>query len=315
MKAVLLAAGRGQRLRPITNSIPKPMMPIAGKPFLEYVIDDITNIGFDDICIVIGHHGNQIKDYFGDGRKFNVQIQYVIQKEFKGTADATNCAKEFVNEDKFLLYLSDTIIPNIDLCLKNMLKNDSEIDILSAKIPHDEITSAGAIELNDGYVQKISEKPSQTSSNLVWAGVALFKSNFIFKIIENLESSFTGEYEITEAMNLAITHNKKIRNHLCDRYIDSGTVDGLIEATKFILGQKYTQSSHSYAKSDVVLVEPFYIGKNCLIGNNVEIGPFASIGNNVKIGDNVKLKEAIILDGANVLPNQNIYKTIRSKEN
>ncbi|MGI0009833.1 MAG: sugar phosphate nucleotidyltransferase, partial [Nitrosopumilaceae archaeon] len=144
MKAVLLAAGVGQRLRPITNSIPKQMISIGGKPLLEYIINDITSLGFDKICIVIGHHGNQIKNYFGEGRRFNATIEYVTQQEYKGTADATNYARKFVGKDKFLLYLSDTIIPKrLHEHVQYMLTEDSEANILSAKVSLEKMVRAG----------------------------------------------------------------------------------------------------------------------------------------------------------------------------
>jgi glucose-1-phosphate thymidylyltransferase len=310
MKAVLLAAGKGERLQPLTNKISKQMITIAGKPFLEYVINDIVRLGFDDICIVIGHLGNQIQDYFKDGRKFNAKIRYVTQKEFKGTADATNYAREFVGSDKFLLYLTDTLIPGLENYLKNMLNQDPEIEILSAKIDDSEISSAGNIELDGDYVKEISEKPKHSKSNLAWAGIALFKSNLIFKIIENLKPSFRGEYEITDAMNQVLQNNKKIKNHICERYIDSGTPKGLIEATKFILSNN--NLTQNFSKSQVSTIEPIYVGKNCVIGEGSNIGPFVSIGNNVTIGRSVTIEESLILDESNIESNQNIKKSIIS---
>ena len=167
MKAVLLAAGKGIRLRPITDKIPKQMIKIAGKPLLEYIINDLVSCGFDKICIVIGHHGDQIKEYFLDGKKFNAKIQYVEQRKFKGTADATRHTKKFVNNESFLLYLSDTMIPNFDDILKNLLKSNEDVEILSTKILHSQLQKVGNIQINDkNYVTKIIEKPSKGTGNL-----------------------------------------------------------------------------------------------------------------------------------------------------
>jgi len=194
-----------------------------------------------------------------------------------------------------------------------MLDDSSEISILSANIPINEIANAGNIESNNGYVTKIREKSVHMASNLAWAGVAIFKSNFIFKIIENLSSSFRGEYEITEAMNLVLDQNKIIKNHVCDRYMDSGTVNGLIEAAKFILTNK-----HSFCNSDCMKLAksfrtPVHIGKNCTIGKNVVIGPFVSIADNVTIGDNTNISNAIILENTIIDKNQNINRAIINK--
>lgn len=315
MKAVLLAAGVGQRLRPLTNSTPKPMLSIGGKPFLEYIINDITNLGFDKICIVIGHHGNQIKNYFEEGRRFNATIEYVTQQEYQGTANATNYARKFVGSDKFLLYLSDTIIPKgLHEHAQCMLTEDSEASILSAKISLDKIANAGNIEVDDGYVKNIVEKSSTSKSDLAWAGVALFRSNFIFQIIEKLTSSLRGEYEITDAMNLMLANNKIIKNHICNGYIDAGTPHGLIEATKFILTNRYQPDRNNAELTKFGIVEPVYIGKQCSIGKNVKIGPFVSIGNNVIIKDNVELKETLVLDDSIISRNQSIEKSIVTKD-
>lgn len=315
MKAVLLAAGLGQRLKPITNSIPKPMIPIAGKPFLEYVINDIVNTGFDEICLVIGYHGDQIKNYFGNGSKFGVKIQYILQSAYRGTADATNYARKFVGEDKFLLYLSDTIIPNgLEVHIKDMLKEESEVSILSAKISLHEIAGAGNIEVNEDNVIKITEKLHDSTSDLAWAGVAIFKSNFIFNILEKLEMSARGEYEITDAMNVMLGYNKIIKNHICQKYIDSGTVNGLIDAAKFILSKKYTKHCIEKNFSHCTIGEPFYIGKNCVIDDDVVIGPFVSVGDNVSIGHNVKIQQSIILDETKISSNQTIINSLVNNE-
>lgn len=315
MKAVLLAAGVGQRLRPVTNLIPKQMIGIGGKPLLEYIINDIISLGFDKICIVIGHHGDQIKNYFDEVRRFNVTIEYVTQQEYKGTADATNYARKFVGKDKFLLYLSDTIIPKgLHEHVQCMLTEDSEANILSAKVSLDKIANAGNIEDENGYVKKIVEKSSTSKSDLAWAGVALFRSNSIFQIIEKLTSSLRGEYEITDAMNLMLANNELIKNHICDEYIDAGTPDGLIEATKFILTNRCQPNRNNAELTKFEIIEPVYIGKQCSIGNNVKIGPFVSIGNNVTIEDNVELKETLVLDDSNISRNQNIVKSIVTKD-
>jgi len=233
MKAVLLAAGKGERLRPITLETSKQMIKIAGKPFLEYIINDLKKSGFDEICIVTGYLGNQIKDYFKDGSNFDVKIEYVTQEEQKGTAHALQCAKSFVGNDPFLVYLSDTIIPNVDDYIKKMIDDKCEISILSSEI-ESETANIGNIKIKDNFVTEITEKSGQSDSKLAWAGVAFFKNNSIFEILEDQKPSHTGEYEITESLNLALQKNHKVRNHTCHRFIDCGTPKGLEETSKYI---------------------------------------------------------------------------------
>ena len=314
MKAVLLAAGKGLRLQPITNKIAKPMIPIAGKPFLEYVITDLVESGFRDICIVIGYLGNQIQDYFQDGKQWGIKIEYVIQTEFKGTADATRYARDFVGNDKFLLYMSDTIIPyDLKTYLKNMINDTSDVSILSGNTPSYQIGKVGNVEVDGEYVKKLSEKSSDSASNLAWAGLALFSDGLIFKIIDDLNPSARGEYEITDAMNSMLYYNKKIRNHFCDEYIDSGTPDGLLDSVKFILSSRYTNKSFRiFDKNLTSIIEPVYIGANCNLGKNCVIGPYVSIGNNVEIKDDVKIEESIVFDKSMIESGQHVVRSIVS---
>ena len=231
MKAIILAAGIGKRLRPITNSIPKPMIKIYDKPILEYIVNDLVNFGFDEICIVIGYNGNQIKKYFGSGDKFNAKISYVIQKEYKGTAYAVMCAKDFVGYDKFLLHLGDAINPDaLKEHVNDMLGGESDIDIISTKIDVSKAKYVGNIKTSGDYIVKITEKSPQSTSNLSWAGVALFKDNRIFKKISELNPSNTGEYEITEAINNTLSEGTVVKNHICKKSIDVGTPKGVKKA-------------------------------------------------------------------------------------
>lgn len=314
MKAVLLAAGKGLRLQPITNKISKPMIEIAGKPFLEYIITDLVESGFGDICIVIGYLGNQIRDYFQDGKRWGARIEYVTQKEFNGTADATRYARNFVGNDKFLLYMSDTIIPHdIRTHLKNMTTDDSDVSILSGNTPPYQIGKVGNVEIDGDYVKKLSEKSSESKSSLAWAGLALFKDGLIFQIIDNLEPSPRGEYEITDAMNAVLSYDKKIRSHFCAEYIDSGTPDGLLDSVKFILSSRYdNKNSQALDKNLVSIIEPVYMGENCKMGKNCVIGPYVSIGNDVEIKDGVKIEESIVFDKSMIESGQHIKRSIIS---
>lgn len=312
MKEVLLDAGQGNRLFPLTEKTSKLMIKIAGRPLLEWLIRDLVQCGVNEICLVIGHYGNQIKEYFRDGRNFQTKISYVEQKEFLGTANALECAKGFVGNEPFLVYLSDTIIPDLKIHLENMIADSSEISILSGMVSESEIQSVGNIQLDGDYVSKISEKSKNSQSNLAWAGVATFKSGYIFDIIEKLNPSSWGEFEITDAMNNALALNKKIKNHLCEKFVDFGTPEGLLEGTKLILENEGSTAKIS-EKTDVSIIQPSYIGKNCKVGQNVKIGPFVSIGENVSIGNNVTISNSLILDNSEIEPNNKIMKKITAK--
>ena len=310
MKVVLLAAGLGTRLEPITSSIPKPMIMIAGKPIIEHIIIDLKKYGFSDFCIVVGHLGNKIKHHFDDGTAFDIHISYVEQENFLGTASATKLAENFVNGDSFLLYLADTIIPkNLENYLHNMINSNFETSILSSQTDQSKIGTIGNVEVENNHVLKITEKPIISKSNLSWAGIAFFKDDYIFKMIENLQPSQRGEFEITEAMNLILNNNRKIGNLICERYIDAGTISGILDLNEIILNQNNV-SYVNETNNKVKIKNPVYVGKNFCVGKNVELGPFVSIGDHVCIGDNVKLEHTLVLDNSNITSNQNISKSV-----
>ena len=315
MKVVLLAAGLGKRLEPMTSSIPKPMIMISGKPILEHIIVDLKKSGFTDFCIVIGYLGDKIKSHFGDGTSLGIHISYVEQENFSGTASATKLAENFVHDDSFLLYLADTIIPkNLENHLQNMIDSDFEICILSSETDQLKIGNVGNIEVKADYVLKITEKSIISKSNLSWAGIAFFKNNYIFKIIENLQPSQRGEFEITEAMNLILIHNRKIGNFTCKKYVDAGTISGILDLNEIILNQDNVFHADKI-NNEIKIKNPIYVGKNCHVGKNVELGPFVSIGDDVCIGDNVKLEHTIVLDNSNIRSNEIISRSVIDSKN
>ena len=312
MKVVLLSAGLGVRLSPITDSVPKQMISICGKPIIEYVIEQLIDAEFDEFCIVLGKNGHLIKNYLNDGKKYNVNIQYVYQKNEKGTADATLFAKDFVKNDPFFLYLSDTIIPN-DFAdtVKQMLSSEYPINLISSKIDMADSKNTGNLIVKKNEVINISEKPKSKNTNLAWAGVSFFKNNDIFDYIENLKKSHTTEYEITTAMENTLIDNNHIGNFLSKEFIDYGTISGLLKSLKFIFDNKNFKNSEFESNN---LSKPlFYIGNNCVISNNVQIDSYTSIGDNVTIGNDVHISNSIILDNVKISDNQYIVNSVISK--
>lgn len=305
MKAVLLAAGKGSRLYPITKDISKQMIKISGKPILEYIIVDLVNSGFNDICIVIAEKELEIKKYFKDGKKFGARIVYKIQKRPLGSADATRYAKEFVGKDRFLLYLSDTIIPyGFDRCIAKMLKEKSDLILMTAKVQGGKRKEIGMLETDGKIIKKINEKVENPSSNIAWAGVALFNSDFVFDVIKSLKPSKRQEYDLTDAINMCI-NNKKAVHFECKKFLDSGTFNGLLETSNFILKNQFLKKPINNIK-----LKHVFVGENCRIGSNCVIGPYVSIGDNVVIGDNVEIKKSLVIDESNIQSNQKIIDKV-----
>ena len=311
MKIVLLAAGLGTRLSPITDTLPKQMIPICGKPLIEYIIEQLVDANFNDFCFVLGKNGHIIKNFLKDGKNYGVNIQYVNQDTERGTANATFAAKDFVKNDPFFLYLSDTlVVDKFTDITKQMISSEDSMNILSSKISLEESKHTGNLTISGNKVTKILEKPKFENTNFAWAGVSFFKDNAIFDYIQNLKKSHTTEYEITNAMEKALLDQKQITNFLCKKFIDYGTISGLLKASKFIFKNYKFANTKNVEK--ILKKHSFYIGNNCNLSNSVKIDPFTSIGDNVIIGNNVYISNSIILDNVTILDNQQIMNSIVS---
>lgn len=322
MKAVILTAGKGKRLMPITSSRPKPMIPLAGKPLLEYTILGLKNAGISEILLIVGYKEEDIREYFGDGQdKFNVSIEYISQEKQLGTGHAVSYAKDFVKDTPFLLMYGDLITdPKIfkDILEKfNETKIDGLITLLKVNNPQD----YGIITLNsDDFVEKIIEKPSPELNlgNLANAGIYIFNP-MIFKAIEKTEKSIRGEYEFTDSMEILINQlNGKILGYIIKDYFwsDIGLPWQLFGANSFVLdrierkilgdveenvqifGNVYI-GKNTNVKSGSYIQGPCYIGENTLIGPNAFIRPYTSVGDNCHIGIS-EVKNSLIFSKSNV---------------
>lgn len=307
MKAVILAAGKGKRLRPITATRPKPLIPIAGKPLLEHSILGLIDAGIEELLLVVGYKEEMIKAYFGrDKEKFDVKINYITQEEYLGTAHATGYAKDFVKDDDFLLMYGDLLVDSKTFKeLINEFKTtpcEGLISLIEVNKPE----NYGIISVDsNGFVEKITEKPSPDLNlgNLANAGIYLFKSN-IFKTIQKTEKSIRGEYELTDSMEILINemdgkiYGYNIKNFYwndiglpwqlleANKYIldkQKGKILGKVEKNAIISGEIYIGKG-AIIKSGTYIQGPCYIGNNCLIGPNAFIRPYTSIGDNCHIG-------------------------------
>ncbi|MHA1671528.1 MAG: bifunctional sugar-1-phosphate nucleotidylyltransferase/acetyltransferase [Promethearchaeota archaeon] len=317
MKAVILAAGKGKRLRPITASRPKPMIPLAGKPLLEHTILGLKNAGIDHVLIITGYKEEAIKDYFKDGiNTIGVKISYITQTKHLGTAHATNYAQNFVKNDNFLLMYGDLLVEEQvfkdAIALFNTHDLDGVISLIRVENPQD----FGIISLDSQLnVKNITEKPdpSMTLGNLANAGIYVFKSS-IFNAIEKTQKSIRGELEFTDSMQILINDlNGKIKGYIINNlfWSDIGLPWQLLDANKYLLDQlKPSINGHiennvsisgtiylgktSTIKAGTTIIGPCYIGENTLVGPNAFIRPYSFISNNCHIGMS-EIKNSIIL--------------------
>ncbi|NVM34089.1 MAG: NTP transferase domain-containing protein [Candidatus Lokiarchaeota archaeon] len=322
MKAVILAAGEGKRLRPITSSQPKPMIPLLGKPILEHIILGLKNIGINHILIIIGYKQEIIKEWFEKTAiYFNIKIDYIIQEEYLGTAHAAGYAKDFIKDEAFLMMYGDIFVDTeIFKALFQKYKQDKIDGIITLK-KVDNPQEYGIITLNSkGLVEKIIEKPNleQKAGNLANAGIFIFNHS-IFKAIEKTPKSIRNEYEFTDSMQILINElNGKILGFPINDYFwnDIGLPWQLFETSHFLLdklkkeingnveenvkiqGEVYIGKGTNI-KSGSYIQGPCFIGENNLIGPNAFIRPYTSIENNCHIGMS-EVKNSLIFSDTSI---------------
>ena len=299
MKGILLHGGHGTRLRPLTHTGPKQLIPIANKPMSQYCIESMRDAGVTDIAIIIGGIGsNKVREYYGNGEKFNVKITYVTQDEPLGISHAINLCRSFIGDDKFLVFLGDNIIQkNISDFTNEFLKSTDDASILLCEV--DNPSRFGIADIHEGKITKIMEKPKDPPTNFAVTGI-YFLTPKIFDIIDNLKPSWRNELEITDALQVLLSQNNKISYHIItDYWKDTGTPEDIINANRAILENKtsyfHGEKSDSVSLTGIVLIGrgtkilgdsqiigPTIIGENCIL-DNVCIGPNSSIGNNSQI--------------------------------
>ncbi|MFX1389336.1 MAG: bifunctional sugar-1-phosphate nucleotidylyltransferase/acetyltransferase [Promethearchaeota archaeon] len=306
MKAVILAAGEGKRLRPITSSTPKPMIPLLGKPLLEHIILGLIDAKINDILIIVGYKKEIIIDYFETfAKKHNVKIDFITQSQYLGTAHAANYAKDYVEEEFLMMYGDLFVDPEIFKFIIQKYKEhkyEGLITLLSVNNPQD----YGIIKLNSkNLVEDIIEKPSidKQVGNLANAGIYIF-NQLIFDAIERTQKSIRNEYEFTDSMQILINKlNGKIFGCTIDKYIwnDIGLPWQIFDVTQFLLDQIQIEingyvernveiqgnvhiGKGTKVKSGSFIQGPCYIGENNLIGPNAFIRPYTVIENDCHIG-------------------------------
>ena len=311
MKGILLHGGHGTRLRPLTHTGPKQLLPIANKPMSQYCVESMKETGVSEIAIILGGIGsNKVREYYGTGEKFGVSITYIEQDSPRGIAHAISLCKNFIGNEKFLVFLGDNIIQkNIHDFAENFLSSDDDASILLCEVENP--SRFGIADMHDGKITKIMEKPKDPPTNFAVTGI-YFLTPKIFEIIENLKPSWRNELEITDALQILLSQNHKISYYIItDYWKDTGTPEDIINANKAILeNQKSNFNEDEYSDvslNGVVIIGegtkitgnskingPVILGENCVV-ENANIGPNASIGNNSKL-QNCTIKNTIIME-------------------
>jgi glucose-1-phosphate thymidylyltransferase len=284
LKSIILCAGKGTRLRPLTHTSAKHLIPIANKPVLFYAIEAIRDCGIKDIGIIIGETGEDIKSELREGSKWGVNISYIEQKEALGLAHAVSVAKDFLGEDKFLMYLGDNLLKNgIESYANKFIQGNYNAFVLLTEV--DNPRQFGVAELEEGRVVRVVEKPKKPVSNLALIGVYFFDKN-VYQSIKSISPSARGELEITDAIQWMINKGYKVGAEVIGGWWkDTGKPDDILEANRLILEDIERDVSGAKVVDETSQISGrVKIGKGSEIINSKIVGPVI-IGNKVKVVD------------------------------
>lgn len=331
MKGLVLSGGYGTRLRPLTHTGPKQLIPIANKPNILYCIEDLRDAGISEIGIILGNvMPEKVQEFLGDGSKFGVRLTYIVQGEPKGIAHAVNCAKEFMGAEPFVVFLGDNLLKNgIKAIPEKMKKEDA--DCVISLMPVKEPQRYGIAELSpDGKsVLRTVEKPREPKSNLAVIGVYAFNQSF-FKVYPRLKPSWRNELEITDAISLLIDSGYKVVAHQVEGWWkDTGKPDDILEANHLILDGIEARNdgrvedgatvvgrvrigSGTVVSGRSVVRGPAIIGDNCRIGPNAYIGPYTAVGDRCQISA-AELDDSIVMDDTVVDVDRKIVRSMIGK--
>lgn len=315
MKALIASGGRGTRLRPITHTQNKHLIPIANKPILYYAIEGVVNAGIKQIGIVVNADSDEVQKAIGDGSRWGVKITYIPQEAPLGLAHVVKISEKFIGKDDFIFYLGDNmVVGGVKRFIKEFKKSKYNCWLTLAKVKDPE--RFGVPEINDrGRIIRIEEKPKKPKSNYAVAGIYIYDSN-IFKACNSIKPSARGELEISDAHQWLIDHKYKVGySEITGWWKDTGKPIDLLEANRLVLDNQETRiEGEADAQSTVVgkvVIEkgtkiinsvirgPVIIGQNCIIENSY-IGPFTSIGDRT-IVRNSEVEYSILLQDCKIL--------------
>jgi glucose-1-phosphate thymidylyltransferase len=288
MKGLILSGGKGTRLRPLTHTSAKQLVPVANKPVLFYAIEAIVAAGIPEIGIIVGDTGREIKAAVGDGSRFGARVTYIEQEAPLGLAHAVKISEEFLGGSPFVMYLGDNLIAGGITSLVDEFRSlGCNSEILLAEVPNPE--QFGVAELTqDGKVRRLAEKPKEPKSNLALVGVYMFDSS-IFESVRRIQPSARGELEITDAIQDLIDRGLDVHPHIVRGWWkDTGKLDDMLEANRIVLESLETRRGDRLSMDGGSRIEGrVQIGEGVELIDSLVRGPAV-------IGDGTRLEHAFV---------------------
>ncbi len=315
MKAIILAAGQGTRLRPVTLTMPKPLVPVANKALIVYAIDILKDAGLDHIGIVVNDLQSPICSQLGGGEELGVRLEYIVQAEQLGLAHAVSLCRDFVGDQPFCMFLGDNVFQDkMETFFSDFEASEAQAAVALGEVPDPSRFGIADLGGSTDRIMRVVEKPkTNPPSNLAIAGVYLFRKS-IFEAIANIKPSWRNELEITDAIQWLITQGHQVRPYILQGWwMDAGKPDAIIQANQLVLGElPYSPGLEngnkvfgtSEVSSRVIMGEgskvidsvvrgPVIIGKNVIIEKSY-IGPYTSLGDNVRV-ENSEIEASIVM--------------------
>ena len=313
MKGLILSGGKGTRLRPLTHTSAKQLVPVANKPVLFYGIEAMAAAGIEDVGIIIAPEtGAEIRAAAGDGSRFGVSIEYIEQQEPLGLAHAVLTAEPFLGDSPFVMYLGDNLLRDGIVDLVATFRDETP-EALILLTPVTDPENYGVAELEDGRVARLIEKPKQPKTDLALVGVYMF-TPAIFEAARSIEPSWRQELEITDAIQSLVDRGLRVDPHIVHGWWkDTGQVQDMLEANRLILDDVVERLDGELVESRVegrVIIEegarlertivrgPAVIGRDSRI-TDAYIGPYTAVGDRVTI-EKAELEHSIVLSGSSI---------------
>jgi glucose-1-phosphate thymidylyltransferase len=313
MKGLILSGGKGTRLYPLTYTRAKQLIPVANKPVLVRVIETVRDSGVEDIGVVIGSTGPEIREALGDGRRWGVRLTYLEQENPLGLGHAVKISRDFIGDERFVMFLGDNVLQGgINNLIRDFAENSWNCQIVLKEV--DNPSSFGVVKLGPtGDIERLVEKPIEPPSNLALVGIYMFDQN-IFKAVESIVPSKRGELEITDAIQWLVENGYRVFPYVHPGWwIDTGKPIDMLEANSLVLEEltpgiaddaiienstvdrRVIVQNRARIINSVVL-GPTIIGEDTVIENSY-VGPFTSIYHHVMM-QNCEIERSIVLENS-----------------